>query len=146
MIAHWSGSEWKLKPMMQSDHNYDFGQLYVEADGTWRLIAPTDPGPQPGMTGGDVVMWVSHDEGGNWEKVKALTHGGANGNQRNATYVREPIDARDDFYAFWADGDARKVSESRLYFTNKSGDHVWELPEKMEGDSAKPVVVSNTKR
>ena len=53
----------------------------------------------------------------------------------------EPIDARDDFYAFWADGDPRNVSESRLYFTNKTGDHVWELPEHMTGDMGKPTIV-----
>jgi hypothetical protein len=141
MLAHWSGNEWKLKPIVRSDHNYDFGQLYIEADGTWRLIAPTDPGPQPGMTGGDVVMWTSHDEGATWERFKTLTHGAAQGGLRNQTYVRQPIDARDDFYAFWADGDPRNVSESHLYFTNKNGDHVWELPWTLVGDSAKPEVV-----
>jgi len=137
MIAHWSGSEWKLKPMMKSDHNYDFGQLYIEPDNVWRLIAPTDPGPQPGMTGGDMVMWLSHNHGDTWERFKTLTHLGP----RNMTYAREPIDARDDFYAFWADGDPRNVSESRLYFTNKTGDHVWELPEHMAGDMGKPTIV-----
>ena len=37
----------------------------------------------------------------------------------------------------WADGNARKPSESRLYFCNKAGD-VFVLPAKMEADSVKP--------
>ncbi len=42
---------------------------------------------------------------------------------------------------FQADGDPRNVLESRLYFTNKTGDHVWELPEHMTGNMAKPQIV-----
>lgn len=140
-LAHWTGSDWKIKPFTESDHNYDFGQLYVEPDNTWRIIAPTDPGPQPGMTGGDVVMWTSHDQGDHWDRLRTLTHLG----EFNHTYIRQPIDARDDFYAFWSDGDPRKVSPSRLYFTNKSGDHVWQLPESMEGETAKPAIVFEKK-
>lgn len=52
--ARWTGSTWDIRPFTTSDHNYDFGSLYVEADGTWRIIAPTEPGPQPyGAGGGD---------------------------------------------------------------------------------------------
>ena len=134
-IAHWSDHEWRLRPAFTSDHNYDFGQLSIEEGGTWRIIAPTDPGPQPGMTGGDVVMWTSRDEGGTWTKLKTLTAGLS---EFNHTYVRQPIDARDDFYAFWADGDPRQRSESRLYFTNKTGDAVWRLPPHMTTGTAKP--------
>jgi hypothetical protein len=139
MIAHWSGSEWKRKPVVTSDHNYDFGQLYIERDGTWRLIAPTDAGAQPGMTGGDIVMWLSRDQGATWARHRRLTRDAG----RNHTYVRQPIDAQEDFYAFWADGDANNVSPSRLYFTNKRADHVWRLPEQMTGDYAKPQVLED---
>jgi hypothetical protein len=144
MIARWSGKGWEFKSITTSDHNYDFGQLYSEADGTWRLIAPTDPGPQAGMTGGEVVMWISElGWDGEWRRLKNVTR-----NSRvNHSYVRAPIDAQADFYAFWADGDPRgrvndgETAVSRLYFTNKSGDHVWQFPEKMEAQSARPVVV-----
>jgi hypothetical protein len=69
----------------------------------------------------------------------------------NQSYVRAPIDAHPDFYAFWADGDPRgrvmdgEAAVSRLYFTNKSGEHVWQLPEKMDGQSARPMVVGEKK-
>jgi hypothetical protein len=137
MIAHWSGKQWKLRPAFVSDHNYDFGQLYLEGD-VWRIIAPTEPGAQPGMTGGDVAVWVSRDEGATWSRERVLTRD----KLRNHNYVRQPIDARNDFYALWADGDAGKMSPSSLYFTNKACDRVWKLPEKMEGESAAPTIVT----
>jgi hypothetical protein len=46
-----------------------------------------------------------------------------------------------DFYALWADVDARKPSESSLYFTNRACDRVWRLPTVMAGDAAKPELV-----
>jgi len=52
------------------------------------------------------------------------------------------LNAHDDFYAFWADGDAGKLSESHLYFSNKKGDKVWELPYYMQSEFGKPVLVS----
>lgn len=135
--AHWTGDSWRIRPVTTSDHNYDFGSLYVEPDGTWRLIAPTDPGPQPFGTGGEVVMWTSGDEGESWDRVKALTPG----SEYNHTYVRRPVDAHPGFYALWADGHARQPSPSRLYFTDREGTHVWRLPERIDGDRARPEVV-----
>jgi hypothetical protein len=49
------------------------------------------------------------------------------------------LNANEEFYAFWADGDADKISPSRLYFTNKSGDKVFMLPYDMKNDFEKPV-------
>ena len=43
-----------------------------------------------------------------------------------------------DFYAFWADGNADQLSESKLYFTNHNGDKVWVMPYDMKGDFATP--------
>jgi hypothetical protein len=135
--ARWTGSAWEIRPFTTSDHNYDFGSLYVEADGTWRVIAPTEPGPQPYGTGGEMVMWTSRDEGKTWNKVKPLTR-----NSRfNHTYARRPVNAHPDFYALWADGDARQPSESHLYFTNRSGDYVWRLPPVMKDEFARPEII-----
>ncbi len=134
--ARWTGSDWEIRPFTTSDHNYDFGSLYLDAEGTWRIIAPTDPGPQPFGTGGEVVLWTSPDQGATWNRVKALTHD----SKFNHTYVRRPVDAHPDFFALWADGDVLKPSRSRLYYTNKSGDHVWVLPETMTEDRARPEV------
>jgi hypothetical protein len=134
--AHWSGDRWQIRRFTTSDHNYDHGSLYIEPDGTWRIIAPTDPGAQPYGTGGDMVLWSSRDEGRTWTKVKRLTHDG----RHNHSYARRPLNAHPDFYALWADGHAFQPSESSLYFTNRAGDYVWRLPVFMPGDSARPEV------
>jgi len=132
--AHWSGSSWVIKDVFTTDHNYDYGPLYVEDDGTWRIIAPTDGGPQDYCTGGEMEMWVSHDEGTTWELIRELTYD----SDYNHTYARQPRNAADDFYAFWADGNAYAESDSCLYFTDRLGTGVWKLPEYMERDFAQP--------
>ena len=132
----WTGQEWVRRPFTTSGNNYDHGSLYIEPDGTWRVIAPTDPGPQPYNPGGEMVLWTSKDEGQTWQKMKQLTHE----SPRNHTYARRPLNAHPDFYAFWADGNARQPSESFLYFTNQRGDHVWRLPATMRSSFAKPEV------
>jgi hypothetical protein len=114
----WTGTEWVERPFTTSDHNYDFGSLYIESDGTWRIIAPTDPGPQPWGQGGEIVVWTSRDEGASWERARNLTSQSA----VNHGYVRHPVSAHPDFYALWADGDARKQSESSLWFCRKGGE------------------------
>jgi len=134
--ARWTGSEWEMRPVTSSDHNYDTGCLHIEQDGAWRVIGPTEPGPQPYCTGGEVAMWTSSDRGATWRKVRDLTQG----SPRNHTYVRRPVNAHPDFYAFWADGNALEPSDSRLYFTNRSGDSVRVLPETMSEDFEEPVV------
>jgi hypothetical protein len=115
-----------------SDHNYDMGSLYV-LPGEWLVIAPTDEGPQQWGTGGDMVLWASRDEGRSWSRRHTLT---AN-SEFNHSYARRPVDARDPFFAFWADGDPRGHSESRLYYADTQG-RVWRLPYTMTGDSAEP--------
>jgi hypothetical protein len=135
--AQWTGDGWRIRDITKSDHNYDFGQLYVEPK-LWTLIAPTDPGPQPYVTGGDIVMWTSPDEGATWTKQKTLTHD----SPRQHTYVRQPLNAHPQFYAFWADGDPSKPSDSHLYFTDREGSHVWKLPEEMSEEFSKPEIVT----
>lgn len=134
--ARWTGRAWDFRAFTTSDHNYDHGSLYIEADGTWRVIAPTAPGPQPGGTGGDVQMWTSRDQGAKWELVKTLT---AN-SRYNHTYVRKPVNAHPDFYALWADGSPLEPTPSSLYFATQEG-RVFRLPERMSGPTAKPELV-----
>jgi hypothetical protein len=119
--------------MMPADHNYDHGSLYIEPDGAWRLIAPTEPGPQPDTTGGQVTIHVSSDLGAHWSKVKTLDVPAG----RNQTYVRKPLNARPEFYAIWADGDPLKPSESDLYFCDQSGNQ-FRLPRMINGECGKP--------
>jgi hypothetical protein len=79
-----------------------------------------------------MVMWTSDNAGRTWY-TQPLT-----GNSLyNHSYARRPVNAHPDFYAFWADGHARKPSVSRLYFTSQKGE-VFRLPEKMTGDFAAP--------
>ncbi len=130
--ARWNKGSWEILPVTVSDNNYDMGSLYVEKDGTWRIIAPTTDGPQKFNTGGEMVMWVSKDKGGHWTSTAMTLHSAF-----NHSYPRRPVNAHPDFYAFWADGNARKRSVSHLYFANKKGD-VFMLPEHMNSDTAHP--------
>jgi hypothetical protein len=132
--ARWDGQAWIMRTVTTTDHNYDYGSLYVEPDGLWRMIATTTPGPQAYGTGGEVVMWQSRDRGRTW-RSKEITHGSA----LNHNYPRRPLNAHPGFYAIWADGNAFEPSESNLYFTDRSGSGVWKLPPVMKEDFEKPV-------
>jgi len=134
--ARWTGKEWEYRDITTSDHNYDYGSLYID-EGKWRILGAMDPGPQAYGTGGEMVLWESPDRGATWQKTKVLTRGSA----MNHTYPRRPLHVQPEFYAIWADGDAFKPSESRLYFTNRACDAVWRLPSVMSGDTAKPELV-----
>lgn len=138
--ARWTGKEWDIRPVVETDHNYDTGPLYIEDDGTWRVIAPTGPGPQAWCTGGEMAMYISRNQGKSWAKVGDLTVN----SPRNHTYARRPVNAHPSFYAFWADGDALKPSESMLYFCNKAGNRVTVLPDKMTSDNEKPALKKKT--
>lgn len=131
MIIHWKNNRWNFHKVCESTHNYDMGSLYIEKN-IWRIIGPTEPGPQHYGTGGEIAMWISKNEGITWEKIRNVTSESV----RNNSYVRRPLNAHKDFYAYWADGDADKLSESHLYFSNKKGDKVYELPYNMNEDKA----------
>ncbi len=132
--AHWTGKRWRFLRLCETDHNYDYGSLYIESDGTWRFIAPTGVGPQPYGTGGEIEMRISRDEGRHWTLAEHLTCG----SRFNHTYVQQPLHAHPDFYALWADGNTLTPSDSHLYFTNRAGDRVYRLPWRMESDFARP--------
>jgi hypothetical protein len=125
-ITKWTGSSWETYPITSSDHNYDMGSLYIGQD-LWRVIGPTDVGPQAHQTGGEMVSWVSRDEGRTWQREKQIT----TGSPRNHAYARRPLPAKDPFYTFWADGNPKDFSQSRLYFGDSKGNY-WELPYQMQ--------------
>jgi hypothetical protein len=135
-VTHWTGDGWVTHEITQSDHNYDTGSLYVERD-VWTVIGPTQTGPQPYGTGGEVAIWVSRNRGQDWQMSRQVTHQ----SRQNHSYVRRPLHAQDPFFAFWADGDPAKLSESRLYFTDSSGERYWQLPYDMPGEYAEPLEV-----
>jgi hypothetical protein len=134
--ARWTGSEWQIRPVTTSDNNYDMGSLYLEKNGTWHVVGPTEKGPQPYNPGGEMAMWTSADRGATWKRVARLTYR----SERNHTYARRPVGAHGDFYALWADGHGRRASQSRLYFCDTRG-RVFELPMKMEKAAERPRAV-----
>mgnify|MGYP000944180607 FL=1 len=138
--AWWSGKKWVIHPFTPAGNNYDAGSIYVERFGTWKVVAPTAMGPQPYNTGGEMEMWKSRNNGKTWKKVKVLTKN----SEYNHTYARRATPINPDFYAFWADGHGLQPSESRLYFCDRKG-NVYQLPQKMEGDFAKPLLYHHGK-
>ena len=135
--GRWTGTEWRFHEVAPALHNYDMGSLYIEDDGTWKVIAPIGGGPQYWGTGGEVELWTSNDQGATWAKQRAVT----TNSPRNHSYVRRPRNAHPDFYAYWADGHADEFSESHLWFTNKEGDKLWHLPYDMDKDFAAPTLI-----
>ncbi len=136
-ILHWKNGKWNTYKVCTSTHNYDMGSLYIE-DHLWRIVGPTETGPQKMGTGGEMAIWESSDEGRTWAKTSNVTQN----SERNHSYARRPLQAHPDFYAFWADGNADKLSESKLYFMNKKGDKVWVLPYDMKEDFVKPLLIN----
>ena len=132
-VAYWTGHEWHVNEITPANHNYSTGSLYIEGN-DWRIIGPTEPGPQPVGSGGEVAIWASHDQGKTWARQRRVTRG----SPVNHNYVRRPVDAHPDFYAFWADGNPDEFSPSHLYFANRSGGTVWRLPYNMSGEFAQP--------
>ncbi len=132
-ITHWVGNEWRTSTICPTDHNYDMGSLYL-AEQVWTVRIPSAPGPQPSHGGGEMVSWESRDRGATWSKIKQLTRGSA----RNHNYARRPINVKDPFYVFWADGDPTQLSPSHLYFADSTGDRVWRLPYEMSDELAEP--------
>jgi len=132
-VARWRGGEWVIGEVTTSDNNYDMGSIFVERDGTLRIVGPTETGPQPYNCGGEVAMWTSIDGGATWRRERLVT--AASG--YNHSYVRKPVNAHRDFLAFWADGDGRGQSPSRLYLCDGSG-RAFMLPERMREEWEKP--------
>jgi hypothetical protein len=123
---------WRVYKVTTSTHNYDMGSLYIEKN-KWVIIGPTEPGPQYWGTGGEIALWESKDEGETWQRSKKLT----SNSEYNHSYVRRPINAHKEFYAYWSDGHTDKFSPSRLYFTNSKG-VVSQLPYHMASENMKP--------
>lgn len=133
-VISWKNGKWEFSKICNMPHNYNLGSLYT-AGKEWKIIGPSDAGPQKYGTGGEMVLWTSSNEGKTWVKSANITYNSI----YNNIYARRPFQAGDDFYAFWADGDIEKRSVSHLYFTNSRGDKVWVLPYNMKKDFEKPV-------
>jgi hypothetical protein len=133
--ARWTGTEWEILDVTASDTNYDTGSLHIEGDELWRIIGPTESGPQPFYPGGEVAVWISRDKGHSWAKERQVT----SSSRFNHTYVRRPVNAHPGFYAYWADGNGEKPSACSIHFADKSGEKVFVMPRKMEAEFDEPV-------
>ena len=135
--AHWTGKKWDFRFLTRSTNNYDSGSIWVDGK-TWTVIAPTGPGPQRWGQGGEIEAWVSRNNGKSWKKTIQYT---AN-SPMNHSYVRRPVDCKDPFWCFWADGNTDVFSISRFYFADSKG-NVYRLPYKIapEEEWVKPELV-----
>jgi hypothetical protein len=127
---HTSG--WEQIPVCESDHNYDMGSLYL-TDSLWYVVAPVADPPQAWGVGGEVVLYGSRDEGGQWELLKQITRS----SELNHSYIRRPENFSPPFCFFWASGHPHRQSISELYFGDFRG-RVWKLPYTMGSENAFP--------
>lgn len=134
-VAHWLGDRWGYARVTPANHNYSTGSLYLETEPNWRIFGPTEKGPQPVGAGGEIGIWASAHAGRAWQRERVLTRR----SPRNHNYVRRPVSADPGFYAFWCDGNPDAFSESRLYFCNRDGSRVWQMPAEMKSDFAEPL-------
>lgn len=140
-VTRWTGEEWVSQYVTVSDHAYDEGAFYIHDD-RWTLIAPAIMGPQAGWNGGEVGVFETTDPGNPdndwWQLKRHVTRD----SPFNHGYVRRPHNPQDPFFAFWADGNPKEDSVSRIYFTNSRGDKLYMLPYDMEEDFAHPILLN----
>jgi hypothetical protein len=125
-VIFWNSGSWVDRKIAESDHNYDMGSMFI-AGNTWRMIGPTESGPQVHGSGGEVVLWESKDHGSTWKRKKQLTEN----SERNHNYVRRVVNGKSPFMYLWADGDPNKFSPSYLYIGDERG-RVRQLPYHMD--------------
>jgi hypothetical protein len=134
-VSRWDGSKWKTSLVCTSDHNYDMGSLYI-SDEQWSIVGPTEMGPQAWGVGGEIAIWQSTDQGENWEKKLIVTKD----SELSHSYVRRPVNFKDPFCFFWADGHSHLFSKSELYFGNFKGE-IWKLPYHMQSDFEPAILI-----
>jgi hypothetical protein len=131
-ITKWNGEQWETHKVTESDHNYDMGSLWI-TENEWKVVGPTENGPQAWGVGGELAIWKSTDKSKTWVKEKQLTENSA----RSHSYVRKVVNGKTPFNFFWADGHSHEFSKSELYFGDFEG-NIWKLPYDMKSDYEKP--------
>jgi hypothetical protein len=134
-ITKWDGTNWQTYVVTTSDHNYDMGSLYISGN-DWKIVGPTEKGPQEWGVGGELAVWQSVDKGNSWEQIKILTENSS----RSHAYVRRPVNCKAPFQFFWADGHSHEFSKSELYFGDFKG-NIWKLPYSMTENYEKAVKI-----
>ena len=136
-ISKWNGKKWETNVVTTSDHNYDMGSLFI-SNKNWKIVGPTEVGPQEWGVGGELAIWESKDEGKHWKRTKTITKN----SEYSHSYVRRPVNFEAPFCFFWADGHSHDFSKCKLYFGDFDG-NIWQLPYDMKEDYEKPVKVND---
>lgn len=134
-VTRWDGKTWHTSVVVESDHNYDMGSIYI-SDKEWKIVAPTGIGPQKWGVGGEIEVWSSTNKGERWKKKTTVT----SNSHFNHSYIRRPLNFKEPFCFFWSDGDAHQVSKSQLHFGDFEG-NVWQLPYVMKNDFEQPLKI-----
>ena len=112
------------------------GSIFI-IDDEWKIVGPTENGPQKYAVGGEIAIWASNDSGNTWSKEKVITKN----SKLNHSYVRRPVGSKSPFSFFWANGNPEKISKSKLFFGDFEG-NVYQLPYTMNKDWEKPIKVN----
>ncbi|MBT3382243.1 MAG: hypothetical protein HN778_19900 [Prolixibacteraceae bacterium] len=134
-VSKWDGQNWLTTVVTTSDHNYDMGSIYI-SEKEWKIVGPTEKGPQEWGVGGELAIWRSKNKGKKWRRVKRLTKK----SEQSHSYVRRPVNFKAPFSFFWADGNSHDFSKSELHFGDFKG-NIWKLPYEMKEDYEKPVKI-----
>jgi penicillin-binding protein-related factor A (putative recombinase) len=134
-VTNWDGKAWQTNVITTSDHNYDMGSIFIEGN-IWKVVGPTEKGPQEYGVGGEIAIWQSSNQGTDWKKIKDITK---NSNLSHS-YVRRPINYKAPFSFFWSDGHSHNFSKSELYFGDFDG-NIWKLPYEMKNEFEKPIKI-----
>jgi hypothetical protein len=135
-VTNWDGNKWVTNVITTSDHNYDMGSIFIEGK-IWKIVGPTEQGPQKYGVGGELAIWESANQGKDWKKVRTLTQN----SKMSHSYVRRPINYKAPFSFFWSDGHSHNFSKSELYFGDFEG-NIWKLPYAMKNDFEKPIKIN----
>ncbi|MEM6391665.1 MAG: BNR-4 repeat-containing protein [Planctomycetota bacterium] len=137
-IARYDGADvgWSHHAICESDHNYDHGELLILSDDDWRLIIPSDPGPQRRATGGGMCLWRSADRGTTWQR----DHRVVEPEGVNHTYARRVFEGSDDFAFLWASANAHDPGPVDLWFADREG-KTRKMPRTVGGDFTEPETV-----
>jgi hypothetical protein len=131
-ITKWNGEKWMISVVTTSDHNYDMGSIFISND-DWKIVGPTQAGPQKWGVGGELALWESEDKGATWTKKKQLT----DNSKMSHSYVRKVVNGKTPFCFFWSNGHSHDFSKCELYFGDFEG-NIWKLPYEMQNDFEQP--------
>jgi hypothetical protein len=132
-IFLWKDNTLSINKICSVPHNQCIGAVYPGKE-IWKVLSPCVESSDKSDSVHEIVLWTSRDKGSSWQRATDVTSNSI----FNNSYVRRPLNASDEFYSFWSDGDHKKRSECRIYFTNEKCNKVWAFPYKMSKEMQRP--------